>query len=1061
MWKRSRMRVKTTKKGSAVLMLFAVLLPFVQLIFSLDQHRSVHATDSTALVDNDKLKLSVGSELVGDDVAWTFRFDKKKSTEAKRQLKFKLMSGEASYQIDQFQSTTHQANWQNGGEDDRDWIVAKAFSFEETEDELKITLPYEISQQLSIQVQMDEETMVQDYSVSESLANTEPIEAPALIEKKLVRNILAEKDAVPHQLASFVPKRQDNTESEPQTPAEVPATDPEETEAEEDPDPEVDLTQTVEALGTTSSVGSFSTLGPRIAGRNLIIAPDAFAELSVESTIGGQQIVKKNPIATHDTNRAVTDLYGLGVNEKNMMYENFNGLGNGGGAVAIIYPAQNSDSLAAGEGTPLMGKDKDGNPVSEVIELEYSYVGYFDQGDADNPDLRKVGAQVKISNISVGPQPSWGGEDQRPYIEFSNNLFSGVLYGYIKKMDIEFTFFDAESGEKVDFSEGNEVTISFASLNAYVDVYTTDEKSVTAHEFAGLEDGGEVAEGSAGSLLAYNETGSYEYDSGSYYAEKAVEGVDFDDWLGSSTYHKAAVAFPITGTSHQFKFGSTWGRAWNTFASSSATPVAQPSPTKTVQPLKQYQAGDAWNTPSGESSGYGQRYFNDLDVLEPWELGSDYRVDGHDIDKPNELAPGVPSFEQRYVESGKDYYYFINQETINLGSTSLVAPSTYKIVDELPIGIELIGGLDQIVVYDLLGNPIQVAIKKTGTDVSSINGQTLTIVLSEAATTRINRQSGLESNHGKDFSIRLSIRVTGDRSEMINQAISIFGYGSGQATFEKTTNRVKIRLGEPAPETTDFSFTKVDEDKQILQGVKFELYATDAAGNKTGNALQLATSDNQGQVSFTDLVPGVYVISESAALNGYITYEDFTVTVNKDLTITGLPDGQQVVNQRKAFELILTKQDSQTEKALSGAEFELTKADGSDPRTLSTNSERKLTFDQLDWREVYRLTEKKAPDNYRQSDTIYQIEYDKASDTWKVSRVTSDDNSGEKLEEIATGKSSALKITAELTVKNDPVMPLPQTGGSGRTIFWIIGGILLVIASGYFIWRRQQAKGVR
>ncbi len=1080
MWKRSRTKTNRWRKESAFIMLFAVLMPLVQLVFSsIDQHRNVVATDSTVLVDNDKVKVSVGNELVADEVAWTFRLEQKQSIETQRQLKIQLKSGETKYPLEQLQSTTVLENWQNGSEDDQDWLITKEFTGEQTDQELKITLPYEVSQQLSIQVQMDEQTIIPTSSPSESLANTQPANAQVPVEKKLTQNVLTAKDSGPYQLTDLVPERQE-TEAEVETPAETETPDTEEStesEAAEDPDPETEAEVDTEESSEAETAGTLANdtlprLDGQTEGRNLIIADNVYANLQINA--GGRMYTKDNPTETHDANRAYapTDNPYNGVNNLNTMYQNFRSLGAGGKAKSLIYGAQ---TFASQDGHTLMN-----GAVKETIELDYDKVGYYDSGTEDNPSLKSVGARVEITNITVGPQPSWGGRDNVPYIEFSNNLFSGVLYGFIKKMDIEFTFYDTDSQAVIRFTEGNDANISFASLNAYRGVHTSQNGGALpedqwgtnpgvdlehAFEFAGfLADKTDIGVTSTGTLLKHNSlSASADYANGTYYAERADERdkigdteriPDFTDKLGGETYHKAAVAFPIVGSTHSFKFGSTWGRAWNTFASSSSTPVKQNMPTKTVQPINEYMAGDEWDSPSGADTIFKHRYYNDLDVMNPWELPTSARVEGHDIDDPENLAPGVPTFEKRYVEKDKNYYYFINQETIHIGGQSLVVPSKYMIDDKLPKGVELDGGLAGIVVYDLFGKEIGNALSEQ----SSITGNNLKLVLSESATKTINDQSKVEIDYGKDFSIRLLIKVNGEAEEMVNQASTTFEYASEEESFQVATNNVKIRLGEPDPETTDIEFTKVDEGKGILPDVEFKIFNTDEDGEQIGEAIHTVYSGTDGVVRFEGLSPGVYIVSESKALNGYSAYADFEVTIADNLTVTGLPENEEVVNKRKPFELNLIKKDSQSGQVLEGAEFTLTEdaGDGSTTQILTTDEKGNILFAGLDWRKIYRITETKAPDNYRESDIIYQLEYDQKNDTWKVSQVLANGD----LDLIEKGTSGELKISAELTVENDPFMPLPQTGGSGRMMFWIISGILLVIASGYFIWRQRQVKGV-
>lgn len=86
------------------------------------------------------------------------------------------------------------------------------------------------------------------------------------------------------------------------------------------------------------------------------------------------------------------------------------------------------------------------------------------------------------------------------------------------------------------------------------------------------------------------------------------------------------------------------------------------------------------------------------------------------------------------------------------------------------------------------------------------------------------------------------------------------------------------------PQTFSFNFSKVDSsNNQPLDGAIFEL-------TQNGELIASATSENGGIVSFTNLKPGDYILTETSAPDGYIkdsTTYNITISNNGEVTYNG------------------------------------------------------------------------------------------------------------------------------------------------------------------------------
>ncbi|MGN1167953.1 MAG: SpaA isopeptide-forming pilin-related protein [Lachnospiraceae bacterium] len=99
--------------------------------------------------------------------------------------------------------------------------------------------------------------------------------------------------------------------------------------------------------------------------------------------------------------------------------------------------------------------------------------------------------------------------------------------------------------------------------------------------------------------------------------------------------------------------------------------------------------------------------------------------------------------------------------------------------------------------------------------------------------------------------------------------------GAGASNCKITFNFVPSISSVPV----DVEFTKTDSENNALSGATFGLYASNDT-NCEGDALYTASSDNDGKVSFKNVVGGTYKMKEISAPEGYALDETiYTVTV--------------------------------------------------------------------------------------------------------------------------------------------------------------------------------------
>lgn len=180
----------------------------------------------------------------------------------------------------------------------------------------------------------------------------------------------------------------------------------------------------------------------------------------------------------------------------------------------------------------------------------------------------------------------------------------------------------------------------------------------------------------------------------------------------------------------------------------------------------------------------------------------------------------------------------------------------------------------------------------------------------------------------------------------------------------------------------------------------------------------------------------------------------------------------------KIFDLEINKIDGRNRKALAGAEFSLSRVDtpateGVDETTVGVTFEKPegetyyqvtgtgeatiLAVDENGKLELkglaagtYYLTETKAPDGYNILKEPVKIVIDEDGNVKVSSKTLNDDGT--------YGDEAMSDVTGAVIVENNTGVELPSTGGIGTTIFYVLGGILVVGAGILLVVKKRMSS---
>ena len=174
----------------------------------------------------------------------------------------------------------------------------------------------------------------------------------------------------------------------------------------------------------------------------------------------------------------------------------------------------------------------------------------------------------------------------------------------------------------------------------------------------------------------------------------------------------------------------------------------------------------------------------------------------------------------------------------------------------------------------------------------------------------------------------------------------------------KTANLVLRNRANPG-----LKIIKLDEEtKEPLPGATFEV------SRKNGTLYGQYTTDHNGEILIRDMPLDWYTVKEISAPDGYIANTEsqtIQLETNKTLEMTFL--------NRKKPVIEITKLDSQTGRALAGAEIEIHQADGAYVGVYMTDNDGKIELSDLE-PGAYVITEITAPEGYLLDDTHHTVQ---------------------------------------------------------------------------------------
>ncbi|ENH95980.1 hypothetical protein J416_13124 [Gracilibacillus halophilus YIM-C55.5] len=218
-------------------------------------------------------------------------------------------------------------------------------------------------------------------------------------------------------------------------------------------------------------------------------------------------------------------------------------------------------------------------------------------------------------------------------------------------------------------------------------------------------------------------------------------------------------------------------------------------------------------------------------------------------------------------------------------------------------------------------------------------------------------------------------------------------------TGDSVSNAIDLSAisGGITGEVGSLEVTKVDDDDptKTLAGAVFELY--DAEGDVL---LDTATTNENGVVTFNNLLYGDYVLKEADAPDGYVVGIDDQQTV----TVDGDPLEVEITNEKIKRHVELTKVDGTSGDPLEGVTFEL--RDGANDTivdTYTTDANGEIRVEDLSAGDYY-FTETSAKEHYQPNDKDHPFTIEEKQTT--IDTVTVEN-------ELIPGNATVQKVDAD------------------------------------------------
>ncbi|EJR06403.1 LPXTG-domain-containing protein cell wall anchor domain [Bacillus cereus MSX-A1] len=358
---------------------------------------------------------------------------------------------------------------------------------------------------------------------------------------------------------------------------------------------------------------------------------------------------------------------------------------------------------------------------------------------------------------------------------------------------------------------------------------------------------------------------------------------------------------------------------------------------------------------------------------------------------------------------------------------------------DLPIGNYILVEIEAPKDYELLKEKITVKIEKDAVVEIKIGNKKLPDPIGKMKLVKVDISDKNKKLAGAKFHIEdskgkiVGELVTNEEGEVISKDLPIGNYTLVEVEApkgyellkEKITVKiekdavVEIKIGNkklPDP-MGKMKLVKVDisDKNKKLAGAKFHI--EDSKGKVVGELI----TDEKGEMISKDLPIGNYTLVEIEAPKGYeLLKEKIAVKIEKDTVVEIKIENKKLPDPTGQFE-IEKVDDKDSELKLKGAVFQVLDKEGKEVSRLITDEKGKVISNQLAIGK-YTIKEIKAPNGYMLLRDPIEIEIE------------------------ITEAVKTQKITVK-NAKNNWV--IPNTGGSGTTIFYVIG-IMLMFAVLYF-----------
>ncbi|MBK0074431.1 SpaA isopeptide-forming pilin-related protein [Bacillus sp. S56] len=356
---------------------------------------------------------------------------------------------------------------------------------------------------------------------------------------------------------------------------------------------------------------------------------------------------------------------------------------------------------------------------------------------------------------------------------------------------------------------------------------------------------------------------------------------------------------------------------------------------------------------------------------------------------------------------------------------------------DLPIGNYTLVEKEAPKGYELLKDKITVKIEKDAEVEIKIGNKKLPDPMGKMKLVKVDISDKNKKLAGAKFHIEdakgkvVGELITDEKGEMISKDLPIGNYTLVEVEapkgYELLKDKITVKIEKDAeveikignkklPDPMGkMKLVKVDisDKNKKLAGAKFHI--EDAKGKVVGELI----TDEKGEMISKDLPIGNYTLVEIEAPKGYELLKDkIAVKIEKDTVVEIKIENKKLPDPTGQFE-IEKVDDKDSELKLKGAVFQVLDKEGKELSRLITDEKGKVISNQLAIGK-YTIKEIKAPNGYMLLRDPIEIEITEAVKTQKI-----------------TVKNA----------KNNWV--IPNTGGSGTTIFYVIG-IMLMFGVLYF-----------